>query len=396
MNHYTVSAKKLMGTVDLPPFKSEVIRILLLYALSEVRPSSIMQPSDSYGDDINFAIAASDALYDAITRGSPPEFEVCESATLFRLLIPMVLSLFGEGRFILGKNIINRGDDEYIKSLNCKTHLSDNCMTIKGDLRLQSPCCYSVSAERSSQFASGILMALPLLDESTLHIVFSNAEQHHMVSMPYFNLTKRVMHAFDISVNESTESSFIRLSANGVYTAPDSYVFSGDGSYAANFIVANHLGSEVNFTNIPEYMQADTRISEMLDLNEIDITDCPDIFPILSIAACAKCKPTLIHGTNRLRTKECNRVHAMYSGITSLGGSVRLHKDSVEIFGSGQLHGGIIDSYFDHRIAMAFAIASLIADAPITIMNASAVNKSAPQFFNDFIRLGGTVHERNW
>lgn len=396
MTHYTVNARKLIGTIDLPPFKSEVIRILLLYALSGARPSLLIQSSDSYGDDINHAISAADSLYDAITSGTEPEFEVGESATLFRLLIPMVLSLFGEGKFILGKSLINRGEDEYIKSLNCKINISNNSMTIKGDLHLQSPCCFLVYTQRSSQFASGILMALPLLGESTLRIILSDNEQCHMVSTPYFNLTKRVMQLFGVEINEYKTSSFIQLSVNGAYTAPHSYAISGDGSYAANFIAANHLGSEVSFTNAPEYVQADTEISKMLDLNEVDITDCPDIFPILAIAACAKCGRTLIHGTNRLRTKECNRVHAMYSGITAMGGCVRLHRDCVEIFGSGQLHGGIIDSCFDHRIAMAFAIASLISDAPITIMNASAVNKSAPQFFNDFRKLGGNVHEFNW
>ncbi len=393
MAHYIVSAQKLIGTIDLPPFKSEVIRMLLLYALSGARPSSVVKSSDSYGDDINHAISAADSLYYAIVNGTVPEFEVGESATLFRLLIPMVLSLFGEGRFILGKSIINRGEDEYIKSLNCKINISGNRMTIKGDLRLQSPCCYSVSMERSSQFASGILMALPLLDESSLRIVLSGSEQSHLVSMPYFNLTRRIMELFGIEISEHETSSFIHLSVRGEYTAPNSYDVSGDGSYAANFIAANYLGSEVNFTNIPVYAQADTVISEMLHLNEIDITDCPDIFPILAIAACSKHERTIIHGIGRLRTKECDRVHAMYSGITALGGCVRIHRDCFEIFGSGQLHGGIIDSYFDHRIAMAFAIASLISDKPITIMNATAVNKSAPQFFNDFIKLGGTVHE---
>lgn len=393
MIHYTVSAQKLIGTIELPPFKSEVIRMLLLYALSEVRPSSVVKSSDSYGDDIKYAISAADSLYDAIINGTEPKFEVGESATLFRLLIPMVLALFGEGKFILGKSIIKRCEDEYIKSLNCKIHISDNCMTVKGDLHSQYPCCFSVSTQRSSQFASGILMTLPLLDESSLRIVLSDKEQNYMVSMPYFNLTKQIMQLFGVRISEYRASTFIQLSAGGAYTAPSSYAVSGDGSYAANFIAANHFGSDVNFTNAPEYLQADAEISKMLELNEIDITDCPDIFPILAIAACAKCERTVIYGTNRLRTKECDRVHAMYSGITALGGCVRLHRDCVEIFGSGQLHGGIIDSYFDHRIAMAFAIASLLSDTPITIMNASAVNKSAPQFFNDFKKLGGAVHE---
>lgn len=396
MTHYTVSAQNLIGTIDLPPFKSEVIRMLLLYALSGVRPSSVVESSDSYGEDINHAISSADSLYDSIVNGTVPEFEVGESATLFRLLIPMVLALFGEGRFILGKGIINRSADEYIKSLNCNINISNNCMTITGDLHMQSSCCYSVSTERSSQFASGILMALPLLDESSLRIALSDSEQYCMVSMPYFNLTRQIMPLFGVQIVEYKTNSFIQLSTRGGYTAPNSYAVSGDGSYAANFIAANYLGSDVNFTNIPKYVQADTVISDMLYLNEIDITDCPDIFPILAIAACAKHERTIIHGTSRLRTKECNRVRAMYSGITSLGGFVRLHRDSVEIFGNGQLHGGIVDSYFDHRIAMAFTIASLITDKPITIMNATAVNKSAPQFFNDFIKLGGTVHEHIW
>ena len=134
-------------------------------------------------------------------------------------------------------------------------------------------------------------------------------------------------------------------------------------------------------------------IGDLLLIRELDISDCPDLFPILCAAACARKETVTINGISRLRTKESDRVSSMLNGITAIGGKMTVLDDTVRIVGTGRLHGGKVDSCWDHRIVMAFTIASLICDEPITIVGAEAVSKSAPQFFRDFSKLGGYVCE---
>lgn len=395
MHNYVVNASKLTGTIKLPPFKSEAIRFALLYALSGVRPSSVIHLPDKLSDDISFAIIAADALYDSINLHTAPEFIVGESATLFRLLLPMVLALFGKGKFLLGTELLKRGIYEYVDTLGCMISVSGNWMTVSSNIRSNTHNCYTVSVKRSSQFASGLLMAMPLLSNAVMRISNSPSPSERMVSMPYFNMTKKIMKIFGVTINESVNAQFTYFSVNQQYVSPKTCNLSGDTSYAANFIVANYFGSEVKFANYPKEKHADSIIFELLDLNNINIIDSPDLFPILAVAACKKHECTIINGTDRLRSKESDRIQAMSTGITSLGGCITIGRNCVKVFGSGKLNGGVVNSFFDHRVAMAFAIASQIADEPITILNASCVSKSAPQFFDDFIMLGGTVNELN-
>lgn len=389
MADLVVKAHKLSGVIDLPPFKSEAIRALLLAALSGVHPSTVVCLPDEVGDDIAYAISAANTLYYAIAGASEPVFEVGESATLLRLLIPAALSIFGKCIFKLGDSLKRRGLDEYAKSLPCQIRFDGNILAVSGHI----PNRCTVSSKRSSQFASGLLLSLPLLAHRKLILPLDRNKGIDMVSLPYFNLTKHVMNDFGIDFIYSIVDQSLIIETRGSYTAPGSIEISGDCSYAANFIVANLLGCEIEFSNLPQQPQAGGITPAMLDLDEIDITDCPDLFPILAIAGCGRRKHMYIRNTDRLRGKESDRIQAMCSGITRLGGNVISGKNCVEIIGNGSLKGGIIDSASDHRIAMAFTIASLITESPVVILNASSITKSAPQFFNDFSKLGGFVCE---
>lgn len=139
--------------------------------------------------------------------------------------------------------------------------------------------------------------------------------------------------------------------------------------------------------------QADFAIRKFVFKDNIDISNSPDLFPILCILSCGKTGDTVIAGTARLRGKESDRVNAMLECIRSLGGSAECGENNIIIHGTGTLRGGTVDSFHDHRIVMAAAIASLICSNPVVIRGFEAVNKSAPQFFNDFKALGGTVVE---
>ena len=142
-----------------------------------------------------------------------------------------------------------------------------------------------------------------------------------------------------------------------------------------------------------EKKQADFAIRKFVFKDNIDISNSPDLFPILCILSCGKTGNTVITGTARLRGKESDRVNAMLECIRSLGGSAECGENNIIIHGTGSLCGGTVDSFHDHRIVMAAAIASLICSNPVVIRGFEAVNKSAPQFFNDFKALGGTVVE---
>jgi 3-phosphoshikimate 1-carboxyvinyltransferase len=127
---------------------------------------------------------------------------------------------------------------------------------------------------------------------------------------------------------------------------------------------------------------------------EADVTDVPDIVPILSAVASVKTGVTTFTGTNRLRLKECDRVRAIAELINSLGGNVTYNSDSITIVGKEKLKGGTVSSQGDHRIAMTAAILATVCEEEIIIKDAEAVQKSYPNFFEDFRKLGGNAVEQ--
>lgn len=216
-------------------------------------------------------------------------------------------------------------------------------------------------------------------------------------SRPYIELTLDVIRRFGCRIEPDDKSRYHL--AHGTLRPPLGFpsaaVYSYDCSYAANFVAANALGSEVC---LPpplngEKKQADFAIRKFVFKDNIDISNSPDLFPILCILSCGKTGNTVITDTARLRGKESDRVNAMLECIRSLGGSAECGENNIIIHGTGTLRGGTVDSFHDHRIVMAAAIASLICSNPVVIRGFEAVNKSAPQFFNDFQALGGTVVE---
>ena len=128
---------------------------------------------------------------------------------------------------------------------------------------------------------------------------------------------------------------------------------------------------------------------------EADVSQCPDIAPILAVLASLAEGTSRITGAGRLRIKECDRLKAIAQELNKLGARVQEGEDSLLIVGQKQLAGGSVDSWGDHRIAMALAIASIRCKAPVHIHNSSVVAKSYPSFFEDFEKLGGNIYERN-
>lgn len=266
-------------------------------------------------------------------------------------------------------------------------------ITVEGPLRGGET---DVEAYVSSQFLTGLLMSLPLASGDTiLHVEQPN-------SVPYLAVTVDLASRFRIRMEHNGFKEF--FIPGGQNYVPAAIEIEGDWSSAAFMLVAGAVAGEVTAKRMNTLsLQADIAIIEALTRagaviittpNEItvrkrelaafefDATQCPDLFPILTVLA-SNCKGTSrIKGVERLLHKESNRAEAIMSEYSKLGMKVAVEDDTMAVRGGG-LSGAVIDSCGDHRIAMAAAIAALNASCPVTIDNAHVVSKSYPRFWDD-------------
>ena len=251
-----------------------------------------------------------------------------------------------------------------------------------------------VDGSVSSQFLTGLLMALPLAEEDTT-IAVENA-----VSKPYLDMTIDMASKFGVKISHNDYKEFY-VEGSQKYEAVD-IAIEGDWSAAAMMLVAGAIAGKITLTNISLLSkQADVAICDALvragalvtsepnsitveerDLVafEFDATQCPDLFPALAAWAAAAEGESVIYGTHRLEHKESNRAEAIKHEYAKLGIEVRLEGDAMYIRG-GEIHSAECESYHDHRIAMSLAVSALRSDGEILIHNAECVAKSYPDFF---------------
>ena len=251
-----------------------------------------------------------------------------------------------------------------------------------------------VDGSVSSQFLTGLLMALPLAEEDTT-IAVENA-----VSKPYLDMTIDMASKFGVKISHNDYKEFY-VEGSQKYEAVD-IAIEGDWSAAAMMLVAGAIAGKITLTNISLLSkQADVAICDALvragalvtsepnsitveerDLVafEFDATQCPDLFPALAALAAAAEGESVIYGTHRLEHKESNRAEAIKHEYAKLGIEVRLEGDAMYIRG-GEIHSAECESYHDHRIAMSLAVSALRSDGEILIHNAECVAKSYPDFF---------------
>ena len=251
-----------------------------------------------------------------------------------------------------------------------------------------------VDGSVSSQFLTGLLMALPLAEEDTT-IAVENA-----VSKPYLDMTIDMASKFGVQISHNDYNEFY-VEGDQKYEAVD-IAIEGDWSAAAMMLVAGAIAGKITLTNISLLSkQADVAICDALvragalvtsEPNsitveerelvafEFDATQCPDLFPALAALAAAAEGESVIYGTHRLEHKESNRAEAIKHEYAKLGIEVRLEGDAMYIRG-GEIHSTECESYNDHRIAMSLAVSALRSDGEILIHNAECVAKSYPDFF---------------
>ncbi len=280
-------------------------------------------------------------------------------------------------------------------------------LMVEGDLE---GGIYTLPANVSSQFITGLLFALPLLmSDSEIRLTTE------MESRGYIDMTLETLDLFGIIIEETDYGFFVK--GNQTYQSPKEIIVEGDWSGAAFWCVAGGCGKETFCTGLKENSaQGDKEIlslmerfgavvsweeggvriapnSEGLQAISIDAKQIPDLVPILCIAAAVAEGTTEIYNAGRLRIKESDRLQAMAEGLSKMGVSVVEKEEGILITGGVNPPKEVvqIDGYNDHRIVMSFAVAATLLHVPIIIEGAEAVAKSYPNFFSEFVKLGGVA-----
>ncbi len=339
------------------------------------------------------------------------KIDCSESGSTLRFLIPLAaltdqqVVFHGKGR------LIERPLDVYYKIFDKKNieYSNENGklpLSIIGKLKSGR---LEIEGNISSQFISGLMFALPLLDGDSEIILTSKLE-----SKGYVDLTMSVLNKYNIEIENDNYQRFF-INGNQKYKSRN-YKIEGDFSQAAFWIAASILGSKIKCVDLyKDSLQADRTILNILkDMNAdiisshdsviayaertkgttIDVSQCPDLVPILTVLGSLSEGTTRIINAERLRIKESDRLKAISTELNKLGGDVIELNDGLIINGKQSLGGGVVDSWGDHRIAMALAIASIRCDNPVTITNSDVVKKSYPRFWEDFRILGGKCNEQ--
>ena len=256
-----------------------------------------------------------------------------------------------------------------------------------------------VDGSVSSQFITGLLLALPMAEEDTTLYVDS------AVSTPYIDMTISTAESFGVEImhNEGDYSEFF-IEGRQRYTPAD-LAIEGDWSGASTMLVAGAIAGEITIRNISTLSkQADTAICKALERAgagiiieqdsitvtkrplkafTFDATQCPDLFPALATLAAAAEGVSVITGTNRLKHKESDRAETIRQEYEKLGIEVDISEDNVMKIRGGKIEPATVFSHNDHRIAMSLAVSALRCEGEVVIENAECVEKSYPAFFED-------------
>ena len=248
---------------------------------------------------------------------------------------------------------------------------------------------YEIAGNISSQFITGFLFALSLLDEDSVIKITSPLE-----SKPYVDLTIDAMKTFGVEVAEAENEYRVK---GGQKYKPCDYTVEADMSQAGFFCVAKALGADLNIQGLnPDSLQGDREILRITDdfmkngkAFDVNASQIPDLVPILTVLGCFAEGTSYIRGCERLRIKESDRLAVISEELNKLGARVRIEGDMLVIEGVKALHGGDCDCHTDHRIPMSLAMASQRCTEPVILRGAECVSKSYPNFFEDFRMLGG-------
>ena len=335
-----------------------------------------------------------------------------ESGSTLRFLIPLGILSNEKIIFTGSGKLVERPLDPYFKifdekgigykTFNDKINLP---LEICGNLKSGT---YSLVGNISSQFISGLLFALPLCDGDSVIEITTKLE-----SESYINLTLDALKKYGIEIINENHKRYI-IKGNQKYKNIETSV-EGDYSQGAFWLVAGALSENIKsiglgfgsiqgdqkIVDILKKMNVNLKISEneIISIESktrgtiIDGSDCPDIIPILTVLASVSEGVTKIINSERLRYKECDRLTAIATELNKIGADIQELSDGLIINGKKSLKGGKVSCWNDHRIAMSLAIASIKCSEKLILRGTECVEKSYPEFWKDFVSLGGKIEE---
>ena len=487
-----ITPQQLNGTIEAIPSKSHAHRLLIAQKLAALQGSGQEDPLaiPTFSEDIDATKGCLAQLDEEL-----PRFDCRESGSTIRFMIPVAMALKDEAVFAGSGKLPQRPLSPLMEemerhgcsfemlaaakgaagALNCvkapERGVTSEICRIRG--RLQ-PGKYELAGNISSQFITGLLFALPLLNgDSSLQLTTK------LESAGYVDLTLQVLREFGIEIREvwekitdedanagkkvviseraaeqadslsltanseadlegiseanlesNSENYLIRyeIPGNQIYREPEGLKVEGDWSNAAFWLVAGALGGNITCTGLnPDSTQRDKEIVTVLEKmgakierentayhiagndaplhgETVSAAQFPDLVPVMAVAMTGASGTSSITNAERLRIKESDRLATVCDFLTILGTDIRqtedgliIHENNTDPSGTAAhcpappLSGGTVSSHNDHRIAMAAAVASCRADGPIVITGAEAVKKSYPDFFTDFVKLGGKI-----
>lgn len=408
----------LNGEIKAPPSKSISHRALICASLAKGK--SILS-NITYSEDVLATINAlkllgakfekheNKLIVNGVRKIKAPNVPInCnESGSTLRFLIP-VFSLTEKKICFTGKrSLIKRPQSIYQKIfLDDKNEfeVKDNLIMVNGSIKARE---YILKGNISSQFFSGLMFSLPLLKEDSTILVDGILE-----SKGYIDLTIRTLEKFGIEIKELENGYFIK--GNQSYTPTNFYV-EGDYSQAAFFLVGGVLNGHIKVSDLEhDSFQGDKAIIDVIKLMKgkviytengfvtessntfgavVDLSDFPDLGPIIALLASLSKGKTRIINASRLRIKESDRIDSTVRTLKALGANISSTKDEILIKGRDSLKGGVtVDSYNDHRIAMMISIAACLSEEKVILTNANAINKSYPNFFEHYKKVGGKLN----
>ncbi len=392
----TITPRKLSGSINAIPSKSQAHRVLICAAFSD-KPTQILCPSTN--DDIEATAECLRSLGADIQRTSDGYFvspcraiperatlDCKESGSTLRFMLPIVGALGVEATFLLFGRLPQRPLSPLWEEMErhgcCLSRPTKNEILCRGRLTAGS---YTIDGGVSSQFITGLLFALSLIPgKSRLEIVGKTE------SRPYIDMTMQVLSLF------GTEVTDFQLGNGYPFTSPKVIRIEGDWSNGAFFIAANAMGNNITINGLnDESLQGDKQVVNVLNSMDkmvtVDASDIPDLVPILAVCAAAK-NGAVFTNIERLRLKESDRVAAVSEMLRNLGSETVATEHTLTVYPAA-FHSCTVDSCGDHRIAMATAIAATIADGPVTILGAQCVAKSYPSFWEEYKLLGGSYEQ---
>ena len=390
----TISPRRLRGDLTVIPSKSQAHRLLICAAFSD-KPT-LLQCAETNRDieataDCLTALGAkiirTDSGYTVFPVKAVPEqaeLHCRESGSTLRFLLPVAGALGVDALFTMEGRLPRRPLSplwEEMERMGCTlTRPTSDSIRCTGKLR---PGAYRIDGGISSQYITGLLLALSLLGSGSQLEITGKAE-----SRPYIEMTKAAISLFGGDPDHPGEKRF---------HSPGAVSVEGDWSNGAFFLAANELGSCLNLHGLdPDSPQGDRAVLGILPLlrsgaPRVSAADIPDLVPILSVAAASN-HGAVFTDIRRLRMKESDRVASVMAMLKSLGGRAESDDNTLTVFPSG-FTGGVVDSFNDHRIAMSAAIAATVCTGPVTVLGAECVSKSYPGFWEEYRRLGGNYEQ---